>query len=344
MEIVGIIEGIKYKKVINKELKKFNINDNFNINIASGSFIINVNDNNFAVSKWVSPKRTRSYPYERVYDTFDFKNKIAVIPVIKDEGLDGDRDFLQWDTICLMNLLDIYIIFAYYDNAEKNNSYDNKITNQCFDNDFIIAKIKEISLYHSSALHWNTQELNNINYVIEKIKNSYNKIQNNIGVKLKSHSGIQAYLDKINISLDTFKKFSRTKAIMAQNREMQTLQPKEKLENLTKSKITIQNFQGGLYYFTVDEIEYDQKTNTFFLIESKCSKGGGLPISDIKDGLIKMILYTNITKIYLNNRIYNFRPVLKIFTNCQIEDDNFIKDLYLEAECNNFIIDLKKYD
>jgi hypothetical protein len=163
MEIVGIIEGIKYKKFINKELNKFNINDNFDINIISGSFLVNVNDNNFAVSKWVSPKRTRSYPYERVYDTFGFKNKITIIPVIKDEGLDGDRDFLQWDTICLMNLLDVYIIFAYYENAEKNSSYDNKITNQCFDNNFIIAKIKEISLYHSSALHWNTKELNNIN-------------------------------------------------------------------------------------------------------------------------------------------------------------------------------------
>ena len=68
-------------------------------------------DNEFAVSWWVSPKRTRSYPYARVYDTLGFSGKKAtIIPIIKDEGKDGDRDFLQWDTISLMSLLGVYVI------------------------------------------------------------------------------------------------------------------------------------------------------------------------------------------------------------------------------------------
>ena len=41
-----------------------------------------------AVSRWISPKRTRSYPYERVYDTLAFDGKkVTIIPVVKDEGL-----------------------------------------------------------------------------------------------------------------------------------------------------------------------------------------------------------------------------------------------------------------
>ena len=47
------------------------------------------------MSWWVSPKRTRSYPYARVYDSLSFPGrKVTVIPIIKDEGKEGDRVYL----------------------------------------------------------------------------------------------------------------------------------------------------------------------------------------------------------------------------------------------------------
>ena len=97
-----------------------------------GQFALDINSRNkIAVSSWVSPKRTRSYPYARVYDTLGFAGKkVTVIPVIKDEGFDGDRDFLQWDTISLMSLLGVYVIISYYVDADKSLRYQNKITNQ----------------------------------------------------------------------------------------------------------------------------------------------------------------------------------------------------------------------
>ena len=52
-----------------------------------------------------------------------------------------------------------------------------KITNQQFNNDFIIEKIKEIQRFHSSALHWNLNELNtNLHNVIDKVKTAYPKM------------------------------------------------------------------------------------------------------------------------------------------------------------------------
>ena len=70
------------------------------------TFLLKIDENVVAVSWWVSPKRTRSYPYTRVYDSLGFSGKkVTVIPIIKDEGFDGDRDFLQWDTVSLMSLL-----------------------------------------------------------------------------------------------------------------------------------------------------------------------------------------------------------------------------------------------
>lgn len=82
----------------------------------------------------VSSKRTRSYPYARVYDRLAFQGKkVTIIPIFKDEGLDGDRDFLQWDTVSLMSLLGVYVIIGYYVSATPNPNYKNKITNQRFD-------------------------------------------------------------------------------------------------------------------------------------------------------------------------------------------------------------------
>ena len=114
MNITGKITGIKYKISLAETLKTVDMKD-FNINDAPAFCLVKNRNNSFAVSKWVSPKRTRSYPYERVYSTLNSSKKITVIPIVKDEGARGDRDFLQWDTVSLMSLLDVFVIFAYYE-------------------------------------------------------------------------------------------------------------------------------------------------------------------------------------------------------------------------------------
>jgi len=158
MDIKGKITGIKYKVLLSEDLQAVEI-EKFNINKVSPFCLLKDGETSFAVSKWVSPKRTRSYPYGRVYNTLNVSRKVTVIPIIKDEGFDGDRDFLQWDTVSLMSLLDVFVIFAYYNKATKNLNYKNKITNFLFNNKYVVSKIKEIEQYHSSALHWNLNEL-----------------------------------------------------------------------------------------------------------------------------------------------------------------------------------------
>jgi hypothetical protein len=41
-----------------------------------------------------------------------------------------ERDFLQWGTVSLMSLLGVYVIIGYYNYAEPNPQYRNKITKQ----------------------------------------------------------------------------------------------------------------------------------------------------------------------------------------------------------------------
>ena len=146
MNIEGKITGIKYAIKLLNNLAIIDRNT-FDINKCPTACLISDGKTTFAISKWVSPKRTRSYPYERVYNTLNISKKITVIPIVKDEGATGDRDFIQWDTVSMMSLLDVYVIFAYYDKAEKRGL---KITKQQFDNDFVKNKIKEIERFHNS--------------------------------------------------------------------------------------------------------------------------------------------------------------------------------------------------
>lgn len=311
MDIYAEIKGINYSPICKSNLKEYNFEE-FDINTCESSIIITKDNFKFSLSKWVSPKRTRSYPFARVYDTLDFTKKITVIPIIKDEGKNGDRDFIQWDTVSLMSLLDVYVIFAFYIDAEVNKSRDNKITNQLFDNNYVKSKIIEISNCHSSSLHWNLGEINKtFPEIIENVKVHYSKISKKYKIEFHSYEGIDKFKNQFINGVKDFMNTSRQKASTAQKRERLTYQPKEKLSTDTKATITIKNYLGGLYFFTTDEVEI--KENKLFLIEGKHSINSKLPnISDIKDGLLKMILYSNLENITVNDCNFKQQPILKL--------------------------------
>ncbi len=357
-----IIEGINYKSFLLPNLPETEI-ENFDINDVKSSSIILLNKNRFAVSKWVSPKRTRSYPYERVYNTLSASKKITVIPVVKDEGLKGDRDFLQWDTVSLMSLLDIFVVLAYYDKAEKHLTRANKITKQKFNNTFVLEKIREINDYHSSALHWNLKELRNITSVLNKVQESHKRISDLTDVKIHSPKGLENFTNKISKSLEDFMESSRIKSESAQLREFVTIQPKEILSTSSKAKITITNYLGGKYFFTVDETVIEK--DNICLIEAKHTKSGKLPsLGDIKDGLLKMMLYTNLENLKVNEVLMESSPVLlltsgkikgKIRSNSSVKEikqfvnnnslnekqAELMSNLFVEANHNNFTVNIE---
>ena len=84
--------NFSYQKCYKEALQSVDCGDisAFDINALPSKCLVNFDGKLFALSKWVSPKRTRSYPYSRVYDTFDCgAGKVAtIIPLIKDEGRD----------------------------------------------------------------------------------------------------------------------------------------------------------------------------------------------------------------------------------------------------------------
>lgn len=360
MHITAQITGIKYNPISREELNCVLLQD-FNINNALPSCLLSDGQQTLAISKWVSPKRTRSYPYERVYNTLHSGKKITVIPIVKDEGSAGDRDFIQWDTVSLMSLLDVFVIFAYYADADRRG---NKITNQKFDNEYILSKIEEIGRYHSSALHWNLSELNTqLNSIIDKVRESYTRIESDKGVVMHNVNGLSLFKEKVEQDIKEFMTFSRNKAKKAQARESVTVQPKEVLQSQSKGKITISNYLGGEYFFTVDEVK--TKKDMISLIESKHSKNSKLPSKgDIKDGLIKMLLYSNLQNVSLNGKIKKHQSILMLTSerikgvltsdSAANEAEEFIslngfshnqklllEKILEEARMNNFIISLR---
>lgn len=312
LDISAKITGISYKPFLCNDLEEFDFDLLDDIIKKKSAFILNVDERNkIAISWWRSAKRTRSYPYARVYNTMSFSGKkVTIIPVFKDEGLEGDRDFLQWDTISLMSLLGIYVIASYYVTATKSARYINKITNQQFDIVYIKEEIKRLLSYQSDALHWNSEQIDKIGKIAEKALLSYKRISDRTGVQMHSVESANKKVYDLMKDKESFLASSRQLAKQAQNRESITIQPKEFLSG-QKAILTIKNYLGGYYYLTVDEAEI--RDDSINLIEAKHTSHGKLPsIDDIKDGLVKMHLFTNLKEVKIGDKEYHPNPILKL--------------------------------
>ena len=313
----GFIKDVQYKAFLAEDLPQYEYKD-FDINKVETSGKIIFPNGEFAFSKWVSPKRTRSYPFERLYDTFNFPMRLTVIPVLKDEGLDGDLDRIQYSTISWMNLLNIYIVLAYYDKASKNlrplQFAKSKITSQEFNINVVNDQLLKISKYKQSALHWNRTLIEDSFVDIYKLAlDSYEKISKETGAKVHDRDKQERYLAIIMRDFANFKNISLRGSKGASIRETQTSHNLEYLSDGKKATFQIDNYLGGTYFLTADEVIKDEKENVYIIQESKNSTEGFFPsLSDIKDGLFKLILYSNLDSLRLDSESVNFRSCLKL--------------------------------
>jgi hypothetical protein len=345
LHLTGFIKGVTYKPYLGEKLQEMNI-DSFDVNKASAYGLIKSPITEIAYSKWVSPKRTRSYPFARMYNTYNSSKIITIIPVIKDEGKDGDRDLIQYSTISWMNLLNIYIVLAYYEKAEKSNKKGqdtkNKLTNQKFNNEFVKSQIEEILAYRQSALHWNKNLFEQrFVSIFEKALDSYDSISQKTGVLVHSRLGMDNFLQKITNEFAEFKNISLKNSHNASKREAMTSHQLEYLADGLKASFSIENYLGGIYYLTPDEIFFDN--DMCIIQESKNSSKDSFPkLSDIQDGLFKLILFSNLDSLKLDGKPVNFVTRLKL-TGKNIVGDIILPDAtpqelenFLAANRNNF--------
>ncbi len=318
LHFYGKVKNVQYKAFLTEELPQYDI-DGFDINKVGGFGKIMFKGGEIAFSKWVSPKRTRTYPFERIYNTLNAKMRLTVIPVLKDEGLDGDLDRIQYSTISWMNLLNIYIVLAYYDKASKNvrplQFEKNKISHQEFNNDIVNKQILEIvNGQLQSALHWNLALIEgHFVEIYKQALDSYENISKIIGIRVHKRETQEQYLATIMLDFHKFRDISLRGSKGASIRETLTTHALEYLFDGMKASFEIENYLGGIYYLTADEVIKDEKKNMYIIQESKNSSKGFLPgLPDIKDGLFKLIIYSNLDTLELDSTLVNFKSRLKL--------------------------------
>ncbi len=347
MEVYGEISGIQYKPLFGSKLKTFSARELTEAMHSKTRFLLEMNDQTtFAISRWVSPKRSRSYPHARVYDTLQFAGKrVTIIPIVKDEGIGGDRDFLQWNTLSLMSLLGVYVIIGYYIDALRVPGNPHKVTKQQFDIAYLAAQLQQLLYYHSDPLHWNFKQVEEIDEVAYRAQRAYAELSKKL--KIAFHTSSTEAWEKFLQGKETFLRSSRDRARIAQQREIQTVQPKEMLSGKRKAALTITNYLGGTYHFTCDELIVDD--DTLVLVEAKHSRSSILPArDDIKDGLIKMMLYTNLRNLRIGDLYFQHsQAILKLtsshpFTPAKLSRSQrqLLKQLSEEAQQNNFKVQI----
>ncbi|MDP3770973.1 MAG: hypothetical protein Q8R16_01590, partial [bacterium] len=247
-----------------------------------------------------------------------------VIPVIKDEGIGAARnksnnDRVNFITLSWMNLTNVFVILAWYPEAEKKDEY--RITGQKFDIAYVNKKIKEISEYQFDAHHWNNKHfIEDFVSIYKKAVSSYEKISKELEVKMHTSEGHNQFLEKIissdktKINLDKFAVETLGKSKLAAARETSTTHKREFLtENSEKPIFEMQNNLGGNYYLTSDEIFIDEKSKKVIIQESKNATDSRLPKeADIKDGLFKILLFSQIKDLKIDDVKYQYSVSLKL--------------------------------
>ena len=310
LSLTGFIKGAEYIPHLNPaKYEEYNVAQ-FDVNQAHAYGLIDLGTpgNNLAFSKWVSPKRTRSYPFARIYNTFHFNTKnVTIIPIIKDEGAGTqNNDRINFITFSWMNLLNIYIVLAWYEDADRKPGTTDRITNQILNVESVREKLIEVSRYQMSALHWNTTHFEkDFEAIYLNAVARYKKISQEKNVSVHSPQNHLRTLEKFkgngNFSLAAFQEATLSRSSEAVHRESLTTHLLESLEKDTKGTFRISNYLGGIYYLTADEVYWEG--DQLVIQESKNSSKGKLPSEDdIKDGLFKLILFANMEEVAVDGR------------------------------------------
>ena len=139
----------------------------------------------------------------------------------------------------------------------------------------------------------------------------YDFISYQTGVNIHSRRGMNKYLQEIIDEFEEFKNLSLKGSQNASKREALTSHKLEYLVDGLKATFSIENYLGGVYYLTPDEIFH--KDNTYIIQESKNTSKQSLPkLPDIQDGLFKLILFSHLDILTLDGKPVSFTTKLKL--------------------------------
>lgn len=314
----GLLRDLHYNACVIEPLNKFPLRE-FDINRAKASGIIETEKTEVAYAKWVSPKRTQISSLARTYSSYSASKTVsktlAIVPVLKDDGRDGDLDKLHYSTVSSLNLLNTYVVLGYHNHADKNStpgSIDrDKLTNHRFERESIRSQIQAIIDYPKNAFHWNKQLLETqFGETLRQALDAYWKISDRTGVKIHPYIGMDHYQQSVIADLETFEKNSLTKSQDDPERSPNSGVLKYPVSG-SKATFTIETDRGGCYPLVPESLFW--LTDRYVIQESRNSaKKPFLDLSEIQEALFRLIPYVSLHSLQLNGEAVRFSVRLKL--------------------------------
>jgi hypothetical protein len=170
------------------------------------------------------------------------------------------------------------------------------------------------------AHHWNRQHFaNEFIPIYRKAIESYDKIAQSQGVLLHGGKVHEDFIRRVHseaqedtLDLERFREFSLSKSQRSAITETSTEHRLELRGSFPKPLFEVENNLGGKYYLTADEIEFISEDEVI-IRESKNTTRGVLPsTNDIKDGLFKLLLYSQLSALYREDRRLRFTAQIRL--------------------------------
>ena len=271
----------------------------------------------FPYCKWLSPKPSRSYASARTYTTYHLSKMVTVIPVLKDEGGGSqNNDRMTFTTLSRMNLMNVHIVLTWYDSAQPHDRFPNRIRDQQLNQQFVLDRLREIKRYKLSAHHWNEMHFaRDYEMLFRRAVESYQEIGRRHGLVMHPAENHLRLLEKAMVdgrfNIDAFAEQSSKRSSRSTKSEAVTLHELEHLSDGRKASFDLNNFLGGRYHLTADEVFWEG--DRLIVQESKNNSRGALPsLAATQDGLFKNILFMNIGKLVLEDSEVQFETRVKL--------------------------------
>ena len=318
LQFIGLTRDLHYTACVIEPLKTFPLSE-FDINRAKASGLIKTDTTEVAYAKWVSPKRTQISSLARTYNSYSASKTVsktlAIVPVLKEDGRDGDLDKLHYSTVSSFNLLNTYLVLGYHNHADKNSTPSavdrDKLTNHRFETESVRSQIQAIINYPKNAFHWNKQLLETqFGEILRQALDAYWKISDRTGVKIHPYTGMDQYQLSVLADLEAFKKNSLTKI-----QEDTELSPGVALLKYqvsgSRATFAIETDRGGRYPLMPESLFW--LTDRYVIQESRNSpKKPFLDLSEIQEALLKLIPYASLHSLQLNGEAVQFSVRLKL--------------------------------
>ena len=309
----GIIKSFNYTPQINDDLTTYEFSD-FDVNTVDRQGIIKLQHGNLGYSIWDSPLQSKFYPFARVYNTYGpISRSIAIIPVLRDDGADGKLEHIQYSALSWMNLANVYIVFAYFDEATRTPKVNqHKLINRKLNSETVRLQIERLMLYRSSALHWNCSQFGqNFKSIYKRAIRAYEKISRITKTKIHPNKIKLSYIDKLRADCQKYEGISIDGSKSTRFKNDKTLHENKYVEG-RRNVFYLNDGLGGVYYLTAKDVW--RSTSTYVIQETRIARKGFLPsLRQIQDGIFRLIFFGNIDTLYRNGYQVKFQPRLSLF-------------------------------